>query len=86
MTTSIDSRKQISVFDRDFVKTGGLTSYGADEFEPFTRAASIVDKFLKGTNPPDTPVEQPSPWREQLMKFQNGRVSRLGRKTKGRNR
>ena len=74
------------MFDRDFVKTAGLTSYGADEFDPFTRAASIVDTLLKGTNPPDTPVEQPSRWREHLMKFQNGRVSRLGRKTKGRNR
>ena len=82
MTTSIDSRKPISVFDRDFVKTGGLTSPGADGFEPFTHAASIVNKFLKGTSPPDTPVEQPSPCREHLMKFQNGRVSRLGRLSK----
>ena len=44
----------------DFVENGGLMSYGADQAEPVRRAASMVDKILKGTKPADIPVEQPT--------------------------
>jgi putative ABC transport system substrate-binding protein len=44
----------------DFVISGGLISYGVDEVEPYRRAASIVDRILKGTKPADLPVEQPT--------------------------
>jgi putative ABC transport system substrate-binding protein len=43
----------------DYVDGGGLMSYGADQFEPYRRAASMVDKILKGTKPADIPIEQP---------------------------
>jgi putative ABC transport system substrate-binding protein len=35
-------------------------SYGADQDEPFKRIAVMIDKILKGTNPADIPVEQPT--------------------------
>jgi putative ABC transport system substrate-binding protein len=44
----------------DFVESGGLMSYGADQTEPYRRVALIVDKILKGTKPADIPVEQPT--------------------------
>jgi putative ABC transport system substrate-binding protein len=34
-------------------------SYGTDQAEPYRRAASMVDKILKGRTPADIPVEQP---------------------------
>ncbi len=45
---------------RDFVESGGLMSYGPDRAESFRRAASMVDKILKGAKPADIPVEQPT--------------------------
>jgi putative ABC transport system substrate-binding protein len=45
-------------FRQDFVENGGLMSYGADEIEPFKRAAAMVDKILKGAKPAELPVEQ----------------------------
>ena len=49
-----------SMFDeRTFVEAGGLVSYGPSYVEQFRRAATYVDKILKGAKPAELPVEQP---------------------------
>jgi putative ABC transport system substrate-binding protein len=44
----------------DFVKLGGLISYGPNLDEDWRRAATFVGKILKGAKPADLPVEQPT--------------------------
>jgi len=45
---------------RFYAVDGGLLSYGFDFNEPFRRAPSYVDKILKGANPADLPIQQPT--------------------------
>jgi putative ABC transport system substrate-binding protein len=47
-------------FFRDFVQEGGLMSYAPSDSDLFRRAATYVDRVLKGANPGDLPVEQPT--------------------------
>jgi putative tryptophan/tyrosine transport system substrate-binding protein len=46
--------------DRIFVIDGGLISYGPDRLDQYRRAASYVDRILKGEKPADLPVQAPT--------------------------
>jgi putative tryptophan/tyrosine transport system substrate-binding protein len=47
-------------FRSDFVEAGGLMTYNVNYNDLFRRAATYVDKILKGAKPADLPVEQPT--------------------------
>ena len=46
--------------NRDFVKLGGLMSYGTDNLDLFRRAADLIDQILKGARPGEIPFYQPT--------------------------
>jgi ABC-type uncharacterized transport system substrate-binding protein len=58
-TLALKSRLPTIYFDRLYVETGGLMSYGPHWPSMWRRAADFVDKILRGTKPADIPVEQP---------------------------
>jgi putative tryptophan/tyrosine transport system substrate-binding protein len=45
---------------QEFVEAGGLVSYAPNSIDLTRRAATYVDKILKGTKPSNIPVEQPT--------------------------
>ena len=57
----------------DYVDMGGWLSYGPDFHEQFRKAAVYVDRILKGANPADLPVEQPTKFELEI----NLRTSKL---------
>ena len=67
----LDQRKQVVAlaakgrlpamyYTRNFVDAGGLMAYGPNQADNVRRAATYVDKILKGARPADLPVEQPT--------------------------
>jgi putative ABC transport system substrate-binding protein len=57
---AMKSRLAASYYYREFVEGGGLMSYDTSRSDLSRRAATYVDKILKGAKPADLPVEQPT--------------------------
>ena len=57
---SIKYRLPSTMGIREYVESGGLMSYGSNLADHFRRAATYVDKILKGEKPGEIPVEQPT--------------------------
>ena len=62
---------------RWFAEEGGLMSYSARYGELFRKAAVYVDKILKGAQPADLPVEQPTHF--ELLTVMLGQAPRFSR-------
>ena len=56
---AVKSRLPASYARPEFVQSGGLMTYGPNINDLFRRAATYVDKILRGAKPADLPVEQP---------------------------
>jgi putative ABC transport system substrate-binding protein len=60
LTFALSTRLPMIFSTRDFVRSGGLMSYGPNYAELFRRAADYVNRILQGAKPGDMPVEQPT--------------------------
>ena len=57
---AVKNRLPTIYYTAEWVEAGGLLTYGASFTDLFRRAATYVDKILKGAKPADLPVEQPT--------------------------
>jgi putative ABC transport system substrate-binding protein len=60
----------------DFARDGGLLSYGPDPVDPFRRAATYVDRILRGAKPGDLPVQFPTKF-EMVVNLKTAKALRL---------
>ena len=60
MNLAAEHRLPAVYYEREFVDAGGLMAYGVNGTDLVRRAATYVDKILKGAMPADLPVEQPT--------------------------
>jgi putative ABC transport system substrate-binding protein len=60
-------------FQRVFVTSGGLISYGPDFLEQYRRAAGYVDRILKGEKPNELPVQAPTKY-ELTINFKTAKI------------
>jgi putative ABC transport system substrate-binding protein len=63
-------------YTAEFVQDGGLISYGVNSLDLFRRAAGYVGKILKGANPGELPVEQPTKL-ELVINMKSAKALRL---------
>jgi len=54
------ARLPVIAIQAEYSEAGALLSYGIDQTDTFRRAATYVDKILKGAKPAELPVEQPT--------------------------
>jgi putative ABC transport system substrate-binding protein len=60
LTFALSARLPMIYSTRDFVRSGGLMSYGPSYVDLFRRAGDYVHRILQGAKPADMPVEQPT--------------------------
>ena len=60
LTFALSARLPMVYSTRDFVRSGGLMSYGPSYVDLFRRAGDYVHRILQGAKPSDMPVEQPT--------------------------
>jgi putative ABC transport system substrate-binding protein len=60
VTLAAKHKLPVVYFQRQFVDSGGLISYGSDWVDQYRRAATYVDRILKGEKPADLPVQVPT--------------------------
>ena len=71
-----EHRLPVMVATRQDVEAGGLVSYYPDSFELYRRTATYVDRILKGAEPGDLPVEQPTKF-ELAINLKTAKALRL---------